>query len=163
MAAVRRVVREADAELPIVGLRTMADVIGVSVSERRFDTVLLGGFALLALALASIGIYGVVAFAVVQRTREIGVRIAIGATRRDVLRLIVGQGTRLAAMGVAFGLVGALLASRFAATMLFEVSPVDPPTFAASALLLLGVAVLASAWPAMRAARIDPQQAIRGE
>jgi predicted permease len=163
MAAVRRVVREADPELPIVGLRTMSDVIGVSVSERRFDTVLLGGFALVALALASIGIYGVVAFAVVQRTREIGVRIAIGATRRDVLRLVVGQGTRLAAVGVAFGLVGALVVSRLAATMLFEVSPIDPPTFVVSALLLLGVAALASAWPAVRAARIDPQQAIRVE
>jgi predicted permease len=163
LAAARRVAREVDPELPIVGLRTMADVLGVSVSERRFNTALLAGFAGLALLLASVGIYGVVAYAVSQRTREIGVRMAVGATRGDVLRLVVGQGARLAAAGVAFGLVGAVLAARLAAAMLYEVSPVDPLTFGASALLLLAVAALASAWPAVLAARIDPQQAIRAE
>ena len=147
----------------LVGLRTLADVIGVSVGERLFDTVLLAGFAMLALVLASIGVYGLIAYSVVQRTREIGVRMAIGATSLDVLRLVVGQGARLAAAGVAMGLVGAFGASRLARTLLFGVSPADPATFAASALLLLAVGALASLAPALRASRIDPQEAIRAE
>ena len=163
MPEVARVVRRVDADLPIVGLRTLADVIGVSVAERLFDTVLLAGFALLALVLASVGVYGLIAYSVMQRTREIGVRMAIGATPLDVLRLVVGQGARLAAVGVLIGLVGAFGASRLAHTLLFEVSPADPATFAASALLLLAVAALASLAPALRAARIDPQEAIRAE
>ena len=163
MTQVERTVRRVDPELPIVGLRTLADVVGISVADRLFNTVLLAGFALLALVLASVGVYGLIAYSVVQRTREIGVRISIGATPLDVLRLVVGQGTRLAVAGVVIGLVGAFGASRLARTMLFGVSPVDPSTFAASAVLLLVVATLASVVPAFRASRIDPQEAIRME
>jgi predicted permease len=163
MAEVQRAVRRVDPELPIVGLRTLADVIGVSVADRLFNTVLLAAFALLALALASVGVYGLITYSVVQRTREMGVRLAIGATPLDVLRLVVGQGTRLATVGVALGLAGAFGASRLARAMLFEVSPLDPVTFAASAVLLLAVAALASLVPALRASRIDPQEAIRAE
>ena len=163
MAAVQRVVRRVDPEVPLIGLRTLSDMIGISVADRLFNTALLTAFALLALSLAAVGVYGLVAYSVVQRTREIGVRMAMGATRRDVLQLVLGQGTRLAAAGVLCGLGGAVLASRVASTMLFEVSPFDPPTFVGSALLLLGVAVLASLVPALRASRIDPQAAIRAE
>jgi predicted permease len=163
MAAVQRAVRRVDPEVPLIGLRTLSDMIGISVADRLFNTALLTAFALLALSLAAVGIYGLVAYSVVQRTREIGVRMAMGATRRDVVQLVLGQGTRLAAAGVALGVGGALLASRVASTMLFEVSPFDLPTFMASALLLLGVAALASLLPALRASRIDPQAAIRAE
>ena len=163
MLAVQRVVRREDPELPLIGLRALSDMVGISVADRLFNTALLTAFALLALSLAAVGVYGLVAYSVVQRTREIGVRMAMGATRPDVMRLVLGQGTRLAAAGVAFGLGGALLASRVASTMLFEVSPFDPPTFMGSALLLLGIAALASLLPALRASRIDPQSAIRAE
>jgi predicted permease len=163
MLAVQRIVRREDPELPLIGLRTLSDMIGVSVAGRLFNTVLLTAFALLALSLAAVGVYGLVAYSVVQRTREIGVRMAMGATRGDVVRLVLGQGTRLAAAGVALGLGGAVLASRIASTLLFEVSPFDPATFVGSALLLFGIAALASLLPALRASRIDPQVAIRAE
>jgi putative ABC transport system permease protein len=163
MAAVQRTVRQLDPEVPLIGLRTLSDMVGVSVAGRLFNTALLTAFALLALSLAAVGVYGLVAYSVVQRTREIGVRMAIGATRGDVVQLVLGQAVRLAAVGVAFGLGGALLASRVVRTMLFEVSPFDPATFVGCALLLLGVAALASLLPAWRASRIDPQVAIRAD
>ena len=161
--AVRRTVHNADPELPIIDLRTMDDVVARSVSARRFNTALLGGFAILALTLAAVGIYGLMAHAVVQRTREIGIRIAVGATPSEVLALVVGQGARLAAVGVVIGLAGALGLTRVMRTLLFDVSPLDPIAFAASALLLIGVAVLATYIPARRAAHIDPQRAIRAD
>jgi ABC-type antimicrobial peptide transport system permease subunit len=161
--AVRRTVRDVDPGLPIIDLRTMDDVVALSVSARRFNTALLGGFAILALTLAAVGIDGLMAYAVVQRTREIGIRIALGATPGEVLALVVGQGARLAAVGVVIGLAGAVGLTRVMRTLLFDVSPLDPIAFTASALLLIGVAILATWVPARRAAHIDPQRAIRAD
>ena len=163
MNAVRRTVREADPELPVISLQPMTSVVSTSMASRRFNTVLLTTFSLLALALAAAGIYGLMAYAVVQRTREIGIRLAIGARPADVLRLIVGQATRIAAIGVGVGVVGALVLTRLMTALLFDVSPFDPVAFAAAAGLLLGVATVASYLPARRAASIDPQSAIRIE
>ncbi|HEY9229133.1 MAG TPA: FtsX-like permease family protein, partial [Gemmatimonadaceae bacterium] len=160
---VRRVVKEADPELPIVGLRTLDEIVSRSVAGRRFNTTLLGAFAMLGLALAATGIYGLMAYAVVQRTREIGIRLAIGATPFDVLRLVVGQASRVAAVGIAIGLAGSFFLTRSLEALLFDVSPLDPFTFGVSAFVLLAVATLASYLPARRAARIDPQAAIRVE
>jgi predicted permease len=163
MNAVRQAVRESDPNLPIVALQPMTDVVSTSVSERRYNTLLLSAFALLALTLASVGIYGLIAFSVVQRTREIGVRLALGATSLDVLRLVVGQGTRLALVGVGIGLVGAVAITRLLRTLLFDVSPLDPAAFVGASAALLVVAVVASYLPARRASRIDAQSAIRAE
>lgn len=160
---IRRTVKEADPELPIVGLATLEDVVARSVAARRFNTAMLSAFAGLALVLAAIGIYGLMAYSVVQRTREIGIRIAIGASPGDVLALVVKQAARVAAVGVALGLIGAAGLTRLMESILFNVSPLDPLTFAGSALLLLAIAGLASYLPARRAARIDPQSAIRAE
>ena len=161
--SIRQVVRASDPSLPVIGLRRLADVVDVSVSDRRFNTVLLGAFAFIALMLASIGIYGLISYAVVQSTRELGIRLAIGATPTDVLGLIVGRGARIAVVGIAIGLVGALGLSYVMRSLLFDVSPLDPLSIGGAALLLLIVAVLASYIPARRAARIDPQSAIRAE
>jgi putative ABC transport system permease protein len=159
--AIRRTVKDADPELPIVGLRTVDEIITRSVAGRRFNTALLGGFALLAIVLAAVGIYGLMAYAVVQRTREIGIRLAVGATPVDVFRLVIGQATRTTVVGIAIGVVGALVMTRVMTTLLFDVSPFDPTTFIASSVLLLLIAAIATYLPARRAARIDPQSAIR--
>jgi putative ABC transport system permease protein len=159
--AVRQAVKTADPELPIVGPGLVADGIARTLAGREFNTVLLGGFALLALVLAAAGIYGLMAYAVTQRTREIGIRLAIGATPVDVLRLVVGQTTRVALVGLVTGLIGALALTRVLRSMLFDVSPLDPITFVAATLVLFGIAVLAGYIPARRAAGIDPQSAIR--
>jgi ABC-type antimicrobial peptide transport system permease subunit len=124
---------------------------------------LVGAFALAALVLAAIGIYGVVSYGVAQRTSEIGVRMALGAGRRDVLRLVVGGSLRLALAGVALGLVAALAVTRAMTTLLFGVTATDPATFAVTAAALAVVAVLASLVPALRATRIDPIEALRAE
>jgi len=163
MNAVRRAVLGADPQLPIISLEPMTNVVSTSMASRRFNTVLLSTFSLLALMLASAGIYGLMAYAVVQRTREIGIRLAIGARPVDVLRLVVGQAARIAGAGIFIGLAGAFLLTRLLSTLLFGVSPVDTVAFGASAVVLLGVAMLASYLPARRAATIDPQSAIRVE
>ena len=163
MHDITRVLRDIDPEIPMVGPRLMTDVIGVSLAGRRFNTYLLGAFALLALVLSSVGIYGLIAYLVVQRSREIGVRLALGALPRDVVRLVLTQGTRLAAAGVLLGLAGALALTRIMRTVLFEVSPFDVVSFAGAAALLLAVAVAASLLPAWRAARTDPQLAMRSD
>ena len=161
--AIRGVVRAIDPAMPIVGPRLMEDVIDTSMADRRFNTYLLGAFALLALVLAATGIYGLIAYAVVQRTREMGIRLALGALPRDVVRLVLSDGTRLAAIGIALGLLGALSLTRVIRTMLFHVSPFDPLSFAGAAALLLVVAIVASVVPAWRASRTDPQVAMRGD
>jgi len=158
---IRRAVKDADPELPIVGLRTVDEIITRSVAGRRFNTALLGGFALLAVVLAAVGIYGLMAYAVAQRTREIGIRLAVGATPVDVFRLVIGQAARTTAVGIAIGVAGALLLTRVMTTLLFGVSPFDPTTFIASSVLLLLIGAFATYLPARRAARIDPQAAIR--
>jgi ABC-type antimicrobial peptide transport system permease subunit len=161
--AMRQAVRSADPELPIVGPRLAAEGVANTLAAREFNTMLLSGFALLALILAAAGIYGLMAYAVTLRTREIGIRLAIGATAGDVLRLVVGQTARIATVGLAIGLIGALGLTRVLRTLLFDVSPLDPITFVAAAIVLFGIAVLAGYLPARRAAAIDPQSAIRGD
>jgi putative ABC transport system permease protein len=160
---IRAIVRELDPTLPIGVIQPLETMLASTVASRRFNVLLLGTFAVIALALAAIGTYGLMAFAVVQRTREIGIRLAIGAAPRDVLRLVVRQGLALALAGVGLGLLGALLLTRVLRSLLFEVNPLDPTTFGAVALLLLGVSLMASILPAQRAARIDPNSAIRQE
>jgi putative ABC transport system permease protein len=150
-----------DRELPMADIRTMYDIIGRSVAERRFVMLLLVAFAAVAVALAAIGVYGVLAYVVSQRTQEIGVRLAIGAAPTDVVRLFVREGAMLAMLGLVFGLIGAVAANRAMTSLLFGVRPNDPSTFAAVATALALVALGASYLPARRAARVDPMSALR--
>jgi putative ABC transport system permease protein len=161
--AVRNAVLEVDKEQPLSRARTMEMAISDSVTQRRLNMILLGIFGALALALAAVGIYGVMSYTVTQRTREIGIRMALGARRRDVLKSVVGQGMSLAASGVGIGLVGAFLVTRLMETLLFGVKPTDPATFGGIALLLLGVAFFACCIPARRATKVDPVVALRFE
>jgi putative ABC transport system permease protein len=132
-------------------------------APRRFNLVLLGVFALLALTLGAVGIYGVMSYTVAQRTQEIGIRLALGATVRDVLRLIVGQGMKLTLLGVGLGLASAVLLSRWLEALLFGVSALDPLTFVVIAAVLLLIALLACYLPARRATKVDPLIALRAE
>ena len=150
-----------DRDLPLAGVRTMDEVIGRSIAERRFTMLLLATFASVAVLLAAIGVYGVLAYLVSQRTQEIGVRLAVGATPGDVARLFVREGAGLTLVGVACGLAGSLAATRTLSTLLFGVTTTDPVTFAAVAGMLALVALLASYLPARRAARVDPMSALR--
>jgi putative ABC transport system permease protein len=159
----RQVIRELDARLPAAQMGPLSAVLSESVAQRRFSMLLLGLFALIALFLASVGLYGVVAYTVSQRTQEIGVRMAIGAQAGDVLRMVVGGGMKLAFAGVAIGIAGAMALSRLVASMLYEVTPVDPASYAATTVLLLAVAALACYLPARRAMRVDPLTALRQE
>ena len=161
--AVRNEIWSIDKELPIYDVSTMKDVVAESLAQRRFTLWLLTSFAGIALLLAAIGLYGVISYSVTQRTREMGVRMALGASPRDLLRLILGSGTRLAAIGIAAGILAALILTRFMTSMLFGVHPADPLTFAAVSLLLLIVILFASYVPARRAAKIDPMVALRYE
>jgi putative ABC transport system permease protein len=163
LAAVEDVIHKADPTLPVAHVLTMDNLLSGTFSPRRFAAVLIGIFAGLALLLAAVGIYGVMSYTVGQRTQEIGVRMALGAQPRNVLRLILGRGTRLAIAGIAVGLVGALALSRLLATLLFGVRPTDPITFTAVAALLLLVALAACTIPARRAMRVDPMVALRYE
>ncbi|HET7371735.1 MAG TPA: FtsX-like permease family protein, partial [Gemmatimonadaceae bacterium] len=139
------------------------DVVGEAVARPRLLTVLLGLFGTMGLILGALGIYGVLSYVVMQRTREIGVRMALGAKTRDVLAMFVGRGLRLAAVGVALGLVAALLLTRLMQGVLYGIAPTDPATFASVGVGLLAVAALASWLPARRAARVDPLVALRAE
>jgi putative ABC transport system permease protein len=160
---VRRAVEESDPREVIYGVETMNEVVSNSFATRRLAMILLGAFAALALLLACVGIYGVNSYLVGQRTQEIGVRVALGAQRGDVMRLILGQGARVALAGVAIGAVAALGLTRLMASQLFGVSAHDPVTFAGVALLLIVVAVAACFVPARRAMRVDPMVALRHE
>jgi len=139
----------------------MDDLVEAQVGQRRLLVMLLGSFALVALLLAVIGIYGIVAYSVARRTQEMGIRRALGAQQSDILRLLVGQGFRLAMAGVAVGIAGAFALTRLMTSLLFHVSATDPATFVAVALLFLLVALAASYIPARRATRIDPMAALR--
>jgi putative ABC transport system permease protein len=161
--AVRAALREVAPQYPIYDLKSMRERAAAATAQARFGAVLLGLFAAIALALAVIGVYGVVSLMVSARTREIGVRVALGADQRRVQRLVIGAGLVLALVGTALGLAGALLATRTLRSLLFELSPTDPATYAATAALLVGAATLASWVPARRAARLDPMRALRAD
>jgi putative ABC transport system permease protein len=161
--AVREAVRGVDPEQPVYDIETMQQVIASSVAGRRFDMFLLVAFAVVALALAALGIYGVISYGVRQRTHEIGIRVALGARQRDVLKMIVGSGMRMALIGVSIGVVGALALSRFLSSLLYGVKPTDLFTFVTVTSVLLGVALLACYIPARRATKIDPIVALRHE
>jgi ABC-type antimicrobial peptide transport system permease subunit len=159
----RAAVSEVDPALPIFDVMTMDERLSHSVSGPRFNLVLLGAFAALALLLAGVGVYGVIAYLVSERTREIGVRMALGASQSEVIALVLGKGMKLAGIGVVIGVIAALALTRVMTRLLFEVKPYDPLTFVGIALTLSGVAFLACWLPARRAALVDPMEALRNE
>jgi putative ABC transport system permease protein len=162
-SSVRSAIRQVDKNLPITRIRTMEDVRSLSLASQRMHLLLFGLFGALALALASVGIYGVLAYNVAQRTREIGIRLALGADGKAVLLLVVGEGIRLAALGILLGVIGALALTRLMSGMIYGISSTDPATFFAVAALLGFVAVAACYIPARRAMRVDPMVALRYE
>jgi ABC-type antimicrobial peptide transport system permease subunit len=161
--AVRAQIAALNKDQAVFNVRTMEQVLAQSIAPRRFSMMMLTVFAVVALALASLGIYGLMSYAVAQSTREIGVRMALGAQASDVLKLVIGQGMTLALAGVALGLVASLALTRTMNNLLFGVSATDPVTFAAIALLLTVVALLACYVPARRATKVDPLVALRCE
>jgi predicted permease len=161
--SIRHEVQSIDPNIPVFSVRTMDQVIARSMAERRFALQLLGIFAGVALLLAAIGIYGVMAYSFSQRTHEIGIRIALGAQRMDIFRMAVSEGMQLVAIGLVIGLLGAAALTRSVRSMLFDVSPADPITFVGISLTLAGVAFLACYVPAQRATRVDPLVALREE
>jgi len=156
-------VKAIDGLLPVAKMRTMEQVVSNATGARRFNTALLAFFAVAALLLTTTGIYGVVAFLVGRRSREIGIRIALGAQRRAVYRLVLRQGMKPVALGGVAGLTGSLAASRLVASQLYGVTTLDPLTLISIPLLLLVAALLACWLPARRAARVDPMEALRHE
>jgi putative ABC transport system permease protein len=160
-AAIRQAVHSIDKDLPVTDVVSFRDALGQSISRERFRTFLLGSFSAIALVLAAVGIFGVISYSASQRTHEIGIRMALGAQRRDVLHLILEQGAKLALLGLGIGVVLAFLLTRFIASLLYSVSATDPLTFGAVAIVLLGVAVTACYIPARRAMRVDPMVALR--
>lgn len=162
-AAIRRAVGEVDRDQPVIQIRTMDNVISESIWREHFSASMMGIFATIALVLAAVGIYGVLAYSVSRRTHEIGIRSALGATRGDILRLVVREGMVLALIGVGAGIVVALGLTRLMAGLLYGVRPRDPLTFVALSLLLAAVALLATYLPARRAAKVDPMVALRYE
>jgi predicted permease len=163
IGAIREVVRSVDPEIPIFGTASMDDLISKSVSQPRFDSIVLAAFASLALLLAVVGIYGVMSYSVVQRQREIGIRMALGAGRYSLTRMVVRQGAILAALGIAIGISVALTLSHLISAFLFGVAPRDPATFCGVSVLLLLLALAACYIPARRASRVDPMVALRDE
>ena len=162
-ASVRSAVSSADPNIIAVNIQPMRELVSQSVSSPRFNTILLSAFAGLALVLAAVGLYGVMSYLVTQRTREIGIRIALGARSRDVFRSVVGNALILALIGVGFGLAGAVAVTRVMSTLLYGVSATDPTTFVVISAMLIGVAVAASSVPARRATKVDPMVALRYE
>ncbi|HEV2379100.1 MAG TPA: FtsX-like permease family protein [Terriglobia bacterium] len=163
VGAVRNVVQQLDKNQPVMDVATMDDVIAASIAPRRFNAMLLGIFALLALILAAVGIYGMVACSCSQRTHEFGIRMALGAERRQVLRTVLAASARIALGGTAIGLVAALGLTRLISSMLYGISAHDPLTLAAVALLLLLMALVGAYLPARRATKVDPMVALRCE
>ena len=161
--AVRRTVTDFDGLMPVTGLTLMEDLLSSTIADRRFNMFLLGAFAVVALTLAALGIYGLIAYSVAQRTRELGIRIALGAVPRNVLLLVVRQGVRLALAGIVIGSLGAIALTRWMRSMLFQVDPLDPLTFAAVGIVLAAIAIGATWAPALRAARVSPVTAMRSD
>jgi predicted permease len=163
VSGIKAQVRAVNPEQPLSAIRTMEQVLGESLARRRFSLMLVGVFAGVSLALAAVGVAGVMAFLVAQRTREMGIRMALGAQRSDVFGLVLGQGLRLTALGLAIGLAGALGVTRLLSSMLFGVAPGDALTFTVVSGLLTGVAFVACYLPARAATRVDPMVALRYE
>jgi putative ABC transport system permease protein len=160
---IREIVRTMDADVPLSRVQTLQTMLGGRVGERRFVMSLLAAFAILAVLLSAIGIYGVVSYTVSRRLPEFGMCLALGAQRRDIARMVLGQGLVVAAIGTAAGVAGAMFLTRFAGPQLYEVSPNDPWVFSAVATLLLAIAMVATWLPARRAARVDPMIVLRHE
>jgi ABC-type antimicrobial peptide transport system permease subunit len=160
---IRRAIREVDPEQPISGLREAGELLSDAVARQRFSMMLLGLFGSLALTLAAIGVYGVMAYTVSQRTRELGIRLALGARTGSVRTLVLRQGLGIALLGVGLGLGGALALGRLLTSLLYDVSPADPRVLGAAALTLSAVSAFASLVPAIRATRVDPIDALRSE
>jgi len=163
LTMIRREVQAVDKDQPVANVRTMRERVSNSIAQPRFYTMLLGVFAAVALVLAAVGVYGVMSYSVTQRTREIGIRMALGANRRDIVKLVIRQGMMPAIIGVAIGVAAAFALTRLMASLLFAVSATDPVTFAAISLLLAAVALVACYIPARRATRVDPMIALRYE
>jgi putative ABC transport system permease protein len=161
--SVRAALRSIDPDLPLAKVATLATLVSDSLAQPRFSMLLLASFGVLALLLASIGMYGVISYSVMQRTQEIGIRMALGAERRSVFSMVLRQGTRLALVGVAVGLAGAFAVTRTMTRFLYGVQATDPLTFACVSLLLVAIALLACYLPARRATRVDPIVALRYE
>jgi putative ABC transport system permease protein len=160
---VRKEVQAMDANAPVFAVLTAEEYLSRSMGSTRFNMTLLGAFALVALVMTAVGLYGVISFSVSQSTREIGIRVALGAQRRDALALVMRRGMMLALIGILIGLAAAFGATRLMASWLFGVGTTDPATFAGVALLLTGIAALACYVPARRATRVDPIVALRSE
>jgi len=163
VSSIRREISALDRDQPVSDIRTLDQIAGEPAKQRQFLMVLLGAFAGLALVLASVGIYGVLAYYVAHRNHEIGIRMTLGAARSDVLTLVLAQGSRFVLNGVMAGLMGAMLLTRFLESLLFEVTPTDPPTFTVATALLALVAFFACYIPAVRATKVDPMVALRYE
>lgn len=162
-ATVRRTLREVDAAIPYVDVPRLGDVLDPQVRPWRLGATVFTAFGMLAALIAAVGLHAAVAYAVTQRTREIGVRIALGALRQSILRLVLGDGLRIATTGVAFGVVTSLVCARWIGPLLFDTSPRDPRVLVGVAALLVIVALLSTLAPARRAVRVDPMQALRSE
>jgi putative ABC transport system permease protein len=159
--AVRQRVLAVDRDQPVTQVLSMEEVLANGATQSRFLTTLLGGLSAIALVLAIVGIYGVIAYSVTERTKEMGIRIALGAENGDILRLVLRQGLTLASVGIAFGLATSFLLTPLMTKLLYHVSTTDPATFAAGAVLFAAVAMLASYLPARRATQVDPMVALR--
>jgi putative ABC transport system permease protein len=162
-SALREQVKGVDNDQPLSEVATMQQLFSKTVAPQRFNLMLVGLFAALALLLATVGVYGVIAYSVTQRAQEMGVRLALGASSRDILRLVIGQAMRTSLLGVSLGLVAAVGLTRVMTSLLFEVSATDPIVFAGLAALLIVVTLVASYIPARRATRVDPLVALRYE
>jgi len=163
LVELRGAVLSIDRACPIDRIETMEQLVSGSVAQPRFRTVILAAFSMLALAMASMGIYGVMNYLVIQQTREFGIRLSVGATQTDVLRLVLGKAAALIGAGTCLGLAGSALLVRLIAKLLFETSPLDPLTFVTVPILLAAVALAASYLPARWATRVDPVEALRYE
>jgi predicted lysophospholipase L1 biosynthesis ABC-type transport system permease subunit len=159
----RQAIASIDPSVPVSPVTILSELVADSIEQPRFFATLAAAFAILALALAAIGLYGVMAYAVSQRTAEIGVRMALGASPSEVFRLVIGDGLRVTAIGIAFGTIGSFIVARWLTTLLFGVRPGDPTVFLSTAALLLLVATAACLIPARRATRVDPMIALRTE